>query len=72
VLDFRIPASWPGPVRKAAFALAAPLGETWAMAERDLRPMLRRHLTLDSDASFYFGAAYVAAGTPDRSDTPDP
>jgi demethylmenaquinone methyltransferase/2-methoxy-6-polyprenyl-1,4-benzoquinol methylase len=72
VLDFRIPSSWPGPVRGAAFALAAPLGETWAMAERDLRPMLRRHLTLDTDASFYFGAAYVAAGTPDRSDTPDP
>jgi demethylmenaquinone methyltransferase/2-methoxy-6-polyprenyl-1,4-benzoquinol methylase len=66
VLDFRIPSSWPGPIRRAAFALAAPLGETWAMAERDLRPLLRHHLTLDADTSFYFGAAYVAAGTPDR------
>lgn len=72
VLDFRIPCSWPGPIRRAAFVLAAPLGETWVMAERDLRPVLRRHLTLDADASFYFGAAYVAAGTPDRSDPPDP
>lgn len=65
MLDFRIPPSWPGPVRRAAFALAAPLGETWAMAERDLRPLVRRHVTLDTDESFYFGAAYVVAGTSD-------
>ena len=65
VLDFRIPPSWPEPVRRAAFGLAAPLGETWAMAERDLRSLMRRHLSLDTDESFYFGAAYVAAGTPD-------
>lgn len=44
VLDFRIPASWPRPIRRSAFALVAPLGETWAMAERDLRPLVRRHV----------------------------
>lgn len=64
VLDFRIPEAWPGPIRRAAFALAAPLGETWAMAERDLRPLMCPHVALDIDASFYFGAAYVAAGSP--------
>jgi demethylmenaquinone methyltransferase/2-methoxy-6-polyprenyl-1,4-benzoquinol methylase len=64
VLDFRIPPSWPQPIRRAAFALAAPLGETWAMAERDLRPLARRHVSLDTDESLYFGAAYVAAGLP--------
>jgi demethylmenaquinone methyltransferase/2-methoxy-6-polyprenyl-1,4-benzoquinol methylase len=64
VLDFRIPPSWPQPIRRAAFALAAPLGETWAMAERDLRPLARRHVSLDVDESLYFGAAYVAAGSP--------
>ena len=64
VLDFRIPEAWPDPVRRAAFALAAPLGETWAMAKRDLRPLMRPHVALDIDASFYFGAAYVAAGSP--------
>jgi demethylmenaquinone methyltransferase/2-methoxy-6-polyprenyl-1,4-benzoquinol methylase len=64
VVDFRIPPSGPEPIRRAAFALAAPLGETWAIAERDLRPLVRRHVTLDTDVSFYFGAAYVAAGSP--------
>jgi demethylmenaquinone methyltransferase/2-methoxy-6-polyprenyl-1,4-benzoquinol methylase len=64
VLDFRIPPSWPGPIRRAAIALVAPLGETWAMAERDLRPLTQRHVSLDVDESFYFGAAYVAAGSP--------
>lgn len=64
VLDFRIPPSWPRPIRRAAFALAAPLGETWAMAERDLRPLARRHVSLDVDESLYFGATYVAAGSP--------
>ncbi len=64
VLDFRIPEAWPRPIRRAAFALAAPLGETWAMAERDLRPLMRSHVALDTDEAFYFGAAYVAAGSP--------
>jgi len=64
MLDFRLPASWPEPIRQAAFALAAPLGETWAMAERDLRPLVRRHVSLNTDASFYFGSAYAAAGSP--------
>jgi demethylmenaquinone methyltransferase/2-methoxy-6-polyprenyl-1,4-benzoquinol methylase len=64
MLDFRIPMEWPQPIRRAAFALAAPLGETWVMAERDLRPLMHRHVSLDTEASFYFGAAYVAAGSP--------
>lgn len=68
VLDFLVPPSWPGPVRRAAFALAAPLGETWAMAERDLRPLVRRHVSSALGASYYFGAAYVIAGSP----TPSP
>jgi demethylmenaquinone methyltransferase/2-methoxy-6-polyprenyl-1,4-benzoquinol methylase len=64
VLDFRIPEAWPVAVRRSALALAAPLGETWAMAERDLREPMRQHLDLDTDEAYYFGAAYVAAGTP--------
>jgi demethylmenaquinone methyltransferase/2-methoxy-6-polyprenyl-1,4-benzoquinol methylase len=64
VLDFRIPRSWPGLVQTAAFALAVPLGETWEMARRDLRPTLADHVTLDADRSFFFGAAYVVAGSP--------
>jgi demethylmenaquinone methyltransferase/2-methoxy-6-polyprenyl-1,4-benzoquinol methylase len=63
VLDFRIPRSWPGLVQTAAFRLAAPLGETWEMARRDLRPVVAAHVALDADRSFFFGAAYVAAGT---------
>ena len=62
VLDFRIPRSWPGLVQTAAFALAAPFGETWEMARRDLRPALARHVALDTDRSFYGGGAYVVAG----------
>jgi demethylmenaquinone methyltransferase/2-methoxy-6-polyprenyl-1,4-benzoquinol methylase len=62
VLDFRIPRSWPGLVQTAAFRLAAPLGETWEMARRDLRPALAEHVALDVDRAFYFGAAYVAGG----------
>ena len=62
VLDFRIPRSWPGLVQTAAFRLAAPLGETWEMARRDLRPVVGAHVALDTDRSFYFGGAYVAAG----------
>lgn len=64
VLDFRIPRSWPGLVQTAAFALAAPLGETWEMARRDLRSDVGQHVALDTDRSFFFGGAYVAAGTP--------
>ena len=64
LLDFRIPSSWPGLVQTAAFALAAPLGETWEMPRRDLRPALDRHAPLDTDRSFFVGAAYVAAGVP--------
>ncbi|CAN5122918.1 class I SAM-dependent methyltransferase [soil metagenome] len=64
VLDFRIPPSWSGSFRQAALALTAPLGETRAMAERDLRPLLRRHVTIDTDVTVYFGAGYLAAGTP--------
>ena len=64
LLDFRIPSSWPGLVQTAAFALAAPLGETWEMARRDLRPALDRHAPLDTDRSFYFGAATLGAGAP--------
>ena len=66
ILDFRIPSGWPGLVQTAAFALAAPLGETWEMARRDLRPALHRHAPLDTDRSFYFGAAYLGAGSPPR------
>ncbi len=62
VLDFRIPRSWPGLVQTAAFALAAPFGETWEMARRDLRPVVARHVALDADRSFYGGGAYVVAG----------
>ena len=64
VLDFRIPRSWPGLVQTAAFRLAAPLGETWEMACRDLRPVVAAHVALDADRSFFFGGAYVAAGAP--------
>ena len=64
VLDFRIPRSWPGLVQTAAFRLAVPLGETWDMARRDLRPVVALHVTLDADRSFFFGGAYVAAGAP--------
>ena len=64
ILDFRIPPEWPRLVQNAAFALAAPLGETWEMARRDLRPALYRHAPIDTDRSFFFGAAYVAAGSP--------
>ena len=64
VLDFRIPRSWPGLVQTAAFRLAAPLGETWEMARRDLRPVVAAHVALDTDRSFFFGGAYVAAGAP--------
>lgn len=64
VLDFRIPRSWPGLVQTAAFRLAAPLGETWEMARRDLRPVVAAHVALDADRSFFFGGAYVAAGAP--------
>jgi len=67
VLDFRIPRSWPGLVQTAAFRLAAPLGETWEMARRDLRPVLHRHAPLDTDRSFYFGGAYLGAGVPPYS-----
>lgn len=63
VLDFRIPRSWPGLVQTAAFRLAAPLGETWEMARRDLRPVVAAHVALDADRSFFFGGAYVAAGS---------
>jgi hypothetical protein len=34
------------------------------MAERDLRPLLRRQVTIDTDVTMYFGAGYLAAGTP--------
>ncbi|GAB5550178.1 MAG: hypothetical protein SangKO_099380 [Sandaracinaceae bacterium] len=64
ILDFRIPDDWPGVVQKAAFALSAPLGETWEMARRDLRPVLYPHAPIDTDRSYFFGAAYVAAATP--------
>ena len=64
VLDFRIPRSWPGLVQTAAFRLAAPLGETWEMARRDLRPTLAGHVALNTDRPFFFGGAYVAAGAP--------
>ena len=64
VLDFRIPRSWPGLVQTAAFRLAVPLGETWEMARRDLRPVVAAHVALDADRSFFFGGAYVAAGAP--------
>ncbi len=64
VLDFRIPRSWPRLVQTAAFALAAPLGETWEMARRDLRPVVAAHVALDTDRSFFFGGAYVATGAP--------
>ena len=67
VLDFRIPNTWPRFVQTAAFALAAPLGETWEMARRDLRPTLYRHAPIDTDRTFFFGAAYVAAGAPPDS-----
>ncbi len=64
VLDFRIPRAWPALVQTAAFALVEPLGETWEMARRDLRPVLHRHAPLDTDRSFYFGAATLGAGAP--------
>ena len=64
VLDFRIPRAWPGLVQTAAFALARPLGETWEMARRDLRPVLHRYAPLDTDRSFFFGGAYLGAGVP--------
>ena len=64
VLDFRIPRSWPGLVQTVAFRLAAPLGETWEMARRDLRPVVAAQVALDADRSFFFGGAYVAAGAP--------
>ena len=64
VLDFRVPEAWPEQVRRAVTAGTAHLGETWAMAERDLREPMRQHLDLDTDEAFCFGAAYVAAGTP--------
>ena len=67
VLDFRIPRSWPGLVQTAAFALARPLGETWEMARRDLRPVLHRYAPLDTDRSFFFGGAYLGAGVPPYS-----
>ena len=41
-----------------------PLGETWEMARRDLRPVLHQHAPLDTDRSFYFGAATLGAGAP--------
>lgn len=66
LLDFRIPSEWPDLVQKAAFAIAEPLGETWEMARRDLRPLLDQHTPLDTDRSFFFGAAYVAAGSPSQ------
>ncbi|MEM1044209.1 MAG: methyltransferase domain-containing protein [Bacteroidota bacterium] len=64
VLDFRIPRRWPGLVQRAAFAVAAPLGETWEMARRDLRPALYRHAPIDTDRSFFFGGVYLGAGAP--------
>ena len=67
VLDFRIPRAWPGLIQTAAFALAEPLGETWEMARRDLRPVLHQHAPLDTDRSFYFGGAHLGAGVPQSS-----
>jgi demethylmenaquinone methyltransferase/2-methoxy-6-polyprenyl-1,4-benzoquinol methylase len=67
VLDFRIPRDWPALVQTAAFALAEPLGETWEMARRDLRPVLHRHAPLDTDRSFFFGGATLGAGVPPYS-----
>ena len=64
VLDFWTPDAWPRPLRAAAFALAKPFGETRAMAERDLRPLLVPHVALDVERSFYLDAAYLVAGTP--------
>lgn len=64
VFDFRIPRSWPRLVQAAALTLAAPLGETWEMARRDLRPLGARHVRPDTDRSFFFDAAYGAAGPP--------
>lgn len=66
VLDFKVPRSWPALAQTPVFALAARLGETWEMAHRDLRDPLSRHVALDTDESFFFGAAYVAAGHPVR------
>lgn len=64
VLDFKVPRSWPALAQTPVFALAARLGETWEMARRDLRPALSDRVALDIDRSFFFGAAYVAAGSP--------
>ncbi len=66
VLDFMVPRSWPALAQTPVFALAARLGETWEMARRDLRGPLSRHVELDTDESFFFGAVYVAAGRPVR------
>ena len=55
--------AWPGLVQTAAFALATPLGETWEMARRDLRPGAAGHAALDTDRASFFGRAYVAAGS---------
>ena len=64
VLDFRIPRSWPALVQTAAFALAAPLGETYEMARRDLRLVLDQHAPLVTNRSFYFGSVYLGVGVP--------
>lgn len=64
VLDFWAPDAWPRPLRAAALALAKPFGETRAMAERDLRPLLAPYVALDVERSFYLDAAYLVAGAP--------
>ena len=58
--DFRVPAWWPGWVRRVAVALARPFGETEEMARRCLWEPVKQHL---SDAS---GSGATTSGPPTR------
>jgi ubiquinone/menaquinone biosynthesis C-methylase UbiE len=63
VLDFRLPERWPRWLVSAFVALTRPFGVTRDLGERHPWESIARYLGNYQFRSFYWGLAYVAAGT---------